>query len=326
MIVPTYWAEARRQERTRERQVTVRRFGWSDDSPEAAQAMAEARVDEAFERAKQDRNWPRYERRVAYNGSEGVPIREEVLARYGDAVITRNGYGARCLNTPDVLFADVDFSDGAPGQLYKACALPMALGAIALGSQIGSIVLTIVLILIALILAIFVANFAWRTWVQLRGGHEALALRRLHKYLDAHREWNVRVYRTPAGLRLLATHAPQAPRDSATQEFFRALGVDPIYAQMCRNQNCFRARLTGKPWRIGVAEHIRPRRRTWPIPPERLAERQAWVANYEHQAQNFAACRYVDSFGSGFIHDRVRATVERHDEECRALGTELALA
>ena len=37
-------------------------------------------------------------------GGIGLPIREEVLARNGDDVITRNSYGARCLNEPDVLF------------------------------------------------------------------------------------------------------------------------------------------------------------------------------------------------------------------------------
>ena len=30
MIVPQYWAEARTRHRDRNRQVTVRRFGWSD--------------------------------------------------------------------------------------------------------------------------------------------------------------------------------------------------------------------------------------------------------------------------------------------------------
>ncbi|MEQ1893799.1 MAG: hypothetical protein ABL998_14750, partial [Planctomycetota bacterium] len=34
--------------------------------------------------------------------AEGVPIREEIVSEHDAAVITRNGYGARCLNTPNV--------------------------------------------------------------------------------------------------------------------------------------------------------------------------------------------------------------------------------
>ena len=44
MIVPTYWAEARVQQRAGDRQVTVRRFGWSDAGQDDAQAMADARA------------------------------------------------------------------------------------------------------------------------------------------------------------------------------------------------------------------------------------------------------------------------------------------
>lgn len=59
---------------------------------------------------------------MAYNGAQGVPIREEVLERHGDTVITRNGYGAKCLNTPDVLFADVDFDTALPpGCIWQRC-------------------------------------------------------------------------------------------------------------------------------------------------------------------------------------------------------------
>ena len=44
MIVPSYWAEGRVRERTRERQVTVRRWGWSDEGPDQAQTHADSRA------------------------------------------------------------------------------------------------------------------------------------------------------------------------------------------------------------------------------------------------------------------------------------------
>ena len=115
MIVPTYWAEARAQHLDRGQQVTILRFGWSDTSLAEAQAMADVRAEDAIARFLQGESLPRREHKVTYNGAEGLPIREEVLERHGNVVITRNIYGARCLNVPDVLFADVDFLGGRPG-------------------------------------------------------------------------------------------------------------------------------------------------------------------------------------------------------------------
>lgn len=49
-----------------------------------------------------------------------MPIREEIIGRAGDAVITRNGYGACCLNVPNVLFGDVDVYAGPDTKLQLA--------------------------------------------------------------------------------------------------------------------------------------------------------------------------------------------------------------
>src|SRR3954447_10800391 len=111
MIVPQFWAEGRAHARRDGPAVTVRRFGWSDASPADAQANADARAAEALERILSGEPLGRWERKVPYNGADGLPIREEIVARHGDTIITRNSYGARCLNSPNVLFADVDFPD-----------------------------------------------------------------------------------------------------------------------------------------------------------------------------------------------------------------------
>ena len=47
MIVPTFWAEGRIQHQSAGRQITVRRFGWSDESQAAAQISADARPTKA---------------------------------------------------------------------------------------------------------------------------------------------------------------------------------------------------------------------------------------------------------------------------------------
>ncbi|MCY1310014.1 hypothetical protein D9M70_601650 [compost metagenome] len=87
---------------------------------------------------------------------------------------------------------------------------------------------------------------------------------------------------------------------------------------MCVRQHCFRARVTPKPWRIGIARHLRPRPGTWPIKPERMAERRQWVADYERRSAGFAACGYVRTLGEGRVDPRVDAVRELHDRLCRA--------
>ena len=74
----------------------------------------------------------RREPQTSYNGAEGVPIREEVLEQHGEEIITRNSYGARCLNTPNVLFADIDF-DGVPFRWWVASVAVLVTCSVAAG-------------------------------------------------------------------------------------------------------------------------------------------------------------------------------------------------
>jgi hypothetical protein len=95
---------------------------------------------------------------------------------------------------------------------------------------------------------------------------------------------------------------------------------------MCRNQRCFRARLSAKPWRIGVQTHMKPRPGVWPVRAERRAERAAWIADYEAKAARYAACVFVESLGSGRVHSKLAPLVDLHDRECRALAPGVPLA
>lgn len=320
MIVPEYWAEARRHERTRERQVTVRRFGWSDESQEAAQRHAEERVEAAFRRVLQGEELPRREPKVPYNGADGVPIREQIVERHGETVITRNSYGARCLNTPDVLFADVDFRrEAAIGPIVLMFAVLVA-GAVAAkivaGFGTGPL---LGLIVVAGIASAPLATGLLRLTTALRGGQEALALRRIHRFAAAHPDWHLRVYRTPAGFRVLAMHKTFEPRGPEAAGCFDALRVDPVYARMCKVQNCFRARVSPKPWRVGVPHHMKPRPGVWPVNPERLPDRQRWIDGYEARARGYASCRFVEQLGPASMTDaRARAVCALHDRLCRS--------
>ena len=141
---------------------------------------------------------------------------------------------------------------------------------------------------------------------------------RIESFLRQKPQWRVRLYRTPAGLRALAMHRRFDPADSEVGEFFNAVRADRIYMRMCLNQRCFRARLSPKPWRIGIGSHIKPRPGIWPVKPERLAERNQWNAKYEAAAQSYAACALVGDLGNGPIDAGAEVVRELHDRECRA--------
>lgn len=332
MIVPDFWAEARRQHRADEkhggRQVTVRRFGWSNASELDALVMAEARADEALRRILAGEKLGKREPKVPYNGAVGVPIREEVIARHGQQVITRNSYGARCLNSPDLLIADVDFARRPVSRKQWLAALGAMLAAAIVLHQVFGVGrrFELGMVVLALLFSSLLASLVQRLSIAVRGGARRLARSRIDAFATGHREWNLRIYETPAGLRLIATHRPFDAADDDVKTFFDAINVDPMYARMCLNQRCFRARLSAKPWRIGIATHMRPRPGTWPVRPERMGDRKAWIAEYEAAASAYAACRFVESVGSGVVDASIAPVIELHDRESRALaaGTRVA--
>jgi hypothetical protein len=325
MIVPQYWAEARLQNRDRKRQVTVRRFGWSDLSQADAQRHADDRARDAMARILAGERLERRDHKVPYNGADGLPIREEIVARHGDSVITRNSYGALCLNTPDVLFADIDFGVATPGSWFAFAVGGMLIATIVAAVNLRSWVVFAIGSIMSVIVGAVLAERAYRFRSRLAGSDEDQAMNRIRSFAAANPEWRLRIYRTPAGLRVLVVHRTFHPAEEAVQRCFSALGVDPIYRRMCLNQKCFRARLTAKPWRIGISEHIRPRPGVWPVSPERLPDRRRWLDDYDRVSNGYAACRFVEDIGVGSLNSKAAIVQRLHDEMCRAdSGLELA--
>ncbi|MBX3710510.1 MAG: hypothetical protein KF800_00890 [Lysobacter sp.] len=334
MIIPDYWAETRLQHREGRRQVTIRRFGWSDDSLEAAQAHADARAREAMARVLAGEDLPRLERRAAYNGADGVPIREQVVDRHGDSVITRNGYGALCLNTPHVLFADIDIDD-EDLSFRHGCLLVVAITIVfAAGLRLAGLENLPAAIVIGFVSGCALWWFVDALHTRLvarpraraqRERRDAQALARIRDFAGSNRDWRLRVYRTPAGFRLLAMHRTFDPREPEVLACFDALGVDPTYARMCHNQRCFRARISPKPWRIGLSRLNAPAVAAWQPAHADLPERRCWIARYEAAAPRFASCRFLETLGQGPEAPEAIAVREVHDLFCRA-DSDLPLA
>lgn len=326
MIVPEYWAEAVERNRHNGRSLTVRRYGWSDESAEAAQQHAQARAREALDAIQSGAKLSRREVRSNY-GIEGVPIREQIVARHNDVVITRNSYGALCLNTPDVLFADVDLEARPSG-----FALPFALtAAVAIVGFAGGYMAWHWLagLLLAMVGVVAVNMWSLRR-KQLAfdrgGGAESRAMARVEAFVVMHPDWHLRLYRTPAGLRVLAMHRTFQPHEDDAAMLFKALQADHLYSVMCKVQHCFRARLTAKPWRIGIAKRIRPPVAAWSAEQAALPERLAWIADYERQSDGYAACRFLSALGDVTRTDpKAEVVCALHDDMARA-DSELPLA
>lgn len=134
-----------------------------------------------------------------------------------------------------------------------------------------------------------------------------------------------RAYRTAHGMRVMRTDRPQ-PLDQNYQRLSELLGGDPVYLRVCADeQRSFRARLSGKPLRVGI---------TWPhwdfygsgwnddsadgysFPPP--------VEEYKAAAAKYATCKLVTTVGCGILDDSLAPLVSFHDERC-AVFSELPL-
>jgi hypothetical protein len=317
MIIPEHWAEAKICLRENGKQITLRRFGWSDDSFTNAQHHAEQRLQEAVLRYRQGSQVSRREEKVPYNGAEGLPIREEVVDRIDDVVLTRNSYGAVCLNSSNLFIADIDFGD--PVSRLQNLTLPIAvLLAVAVGWTFQSLLFGFATLCLALFAWLFFVSRV-RQWMFQNDGYvERRNLDRIHRFWTAHPDWGLRIYRTPNGYRVIATHRNFEPSDPMVDQCFAFLQTDPQYRRMCQKQQCFRARVTGKPWRMGIQDHMRPRPGVWPVEGPALRMRQQWLQRYDQVAPQFAACHFEQSLGPEIQDPAIQSVVALHDRLSQA--------
>ncbi|MCL4527916.1 MAG: hypothetical protein M1282_00695 [Chloroflexi bacterium] len=115
-----------------------------------------------------------------------------------------------------------------------------------------------------------------------------------------------RLYETFQGARVIVLGKEFAPHDSATLSMMREFNCDPLYASICRKQNCFRARLTPKPYRMNMKAY----KVQYPRDGEDV-EFQKWLQNYEYQSRNFSTCKFIEHVGASHA---VTEAVRVHDD------------
>jgi hypothetical protein len=259
---------------------------WSFQSPAEAQALANQAAKELAARFP-DGEFPAG-RRGYYPDR---PVREEILQEIKDptgavtAVITRNSYGCQVLNTARVMFVDIDLEKPEPGPGF------------------------------------------FRRWFRKPDPVTSAKvppelLLKIEAWTREHSDWGWRIYRTRAGLRLLATQALVDADSTEADGVFEALGADPLYRKLCQAQKCYRARLTPKPWRCGIQR--KPDRWPW-LAPKAEQRFRRWLATYESLAAARATCELMRTIGNPTVHPEIEPLVKLHDRATR-VGSNLPLA
>ncbi|HEU4561453.1 MAG TPA: hypothetical protein VFS20_26605 [Longimicrobium sp.] len=318
MLIPRFWSRAESQAVTPDgRPVRFHVWRGSRTSPAEAQVEAQAAVGRIADRIRRGEGFPE---RYSYGERS---LREEVLreiaapgaADVPDAAITRNSYGALVLNAARAFFIDVDITHGEPREPPRQ-STPAAEPAQSLWGIVDSLPLP------GGLRSIF---DQFRPTQQHQPGAPppprtpddptAPARDQLRQFVAGRPGWRVRVYRTYAGLRYLVTHAPFSPTGGETQAILTALGADVQYIRLCQIQKSFRARLTPKPWRIGMENP--PSRFPFESPAHEQAMR-AWEARYAQASQGRATCQFLEEIGDGAEHPDIAPLRALHDEQTRA--------
>lgn len=319
MLIPRFWSRAESQAVTPEgKPVHFHVWRGSRGSEAEAQVLAQEAVGRIAERIRRGEGFPE---RYSYGER---PLREEVLreivaggVEVPDAAITRNSYGALVLNAARAFFIDVDFTHGEPQPPPASATPPAAEPAQSLWGIVSSLPLPGGLRSI-------VDQFRPVEQQHQPGGPPptrapadptAPAREQLRALVAGRPGWRVRVYRTYAGLRYLVTHAPFSPTGGETQSILTAVGADLQYIRLCQVQKSFRARLTPKPWRIGMEN---PPVRFPYESPAHEQEMRAWEARYTQASQGRATCHFIEEIGDGAEHPDIAPLRALHDEQTRA--------
>ena len=152
-----------------------------------------------------------------------------------------------------------------------------------------------------------------------RAHDKAYFVDRIRAFQAENKSFAFVVYETSAGLRFVITNREVRPEGTEVQLLFDTLNVDRLYTRLCKTQVCFRARLTPKPWRIGME---RPASRFPNRSDQERRDFQSWLESYEEKSARASAAHRIAEIGTGRILPSVQQVLEYHDRyACSGLST-----
>lgn len=131
------------------------------------------------------------------------------------------------------------------------------------------------------------------------------AISALH-ILEEKENLNFRIYQTAGGLRAIETTKEWRPASWGTKKLMRSVYADPLYIGLCWSQECFRARLTPKPWRHS---ELAPRDYNY-------ESGQEWI-NSEY-TEEVAVCKLLKGNPTK-LDSKFKSAIEYHDRITKAL-------
>ena len=282
MYFPRYWhlssSEATNPESGAQLPLNV--WGWDDHSEEAAKQLSEKRLARVVERFKkgiqpQWNSWYEYEDR---------PLREERIEEISgesglSAVVTRAKSGPLILNTAGIMFVDIDLPEFYLQPSARGC-----LGLLFPGKKTEN--------------------------PGQKSTHYTVTLAKIEKAASLHPDFAARCYETPNGFRLLVTDKVYDPKRGGSKNILQSFGADPLFTRLCEKQSCYRARLTAKPWRLGM----KAAPANWPVPDKLIAKHTRWLQSYAKACVGTGACRFLKTIGtSNQVCDEAQVIIKIHD-------------
>ena len=184
------------------------------------------------------------------------------------------------LNTSNVLFVDVDFPKTARGGIIESIVLAFSRKK---------------------------REAKWQAAIQETVGE-------VQRWSERNPSRSFRQYRTREGLRLLFTDKLYDPTSAETASLLRGLKADPLYVKLTEKQECFRARLTSKPWRCGFSRP--PSGFPWADTEAEDAYRR-WETEYTKKDSNYRVCEFMRAFGDMADDAALQIVVALHDRLSR---------
>jgi hypothetical protein len=283
MNIPKYWAKATADVTPKWNTRFWKNFplsvwGWSNES--GAEAQKKAR--EVLERAVR---WMENSRVTHHDHYyEDRPPREEILQEIAGengepvAIITRNSYGSRILNTTTLVFIDVDLPP------HKKYFWPFSANRKRAGKSIES-------------------------------PREAAYQKAEAAAASLGDDYTIRMYHTAAGLRFVVVNKYINPKSSEMERLFDLFEADQLYRKLCINQECYRARLTPKRWRCGI--DAPPNRFPWENVADKNGYRE-WEKDYEAKTESYATCKFITQWGTANGNTLQEKILKLHDQITKA--------
>jgi len=265
-----YWAKASEPVQKADRTWNLECYGGSNSNVEEALRRASERAKAAAAAIRQGSPPDHYE-----YGER--PIREEIVEEFQFdgrtvAVLTRNSYGSLIINTSHALFADIDYR---PPSLLAT-----------LRDGVG------------------------RLFGRQPSTQDEQVVACVRRVVRETQDLGIRLYRTSNGFRCLVTTHTYDPTAQETVNLLQDLDSDPLYVTLCKTHECFRARVSPKPWRCGVP---RPASRFPRVNPEAEQAYGEWKTAYQEQADAYSTCALIGDFGASHVHPAVEPVLRLHD-------------